>query len=157
MKAYPSETPELLPSQQPKNQQEGSCAVDVARTITLTQPYPVVVPRVREALAGQGFGVLTEIDMTATMKQKRGTEIEDFVILGACNPELAERALDIDRRVGVLLPCNVAVRATTDGNGTMVQMMNPQLLAAVTDNPALAPIADEADRRLSAVLGALQQ
>lgn len=128
--------------------------MDVARTITLAQPYSEVVPRVREALGEQGFGVLTEIDMTATMKQKRGTDIEDFVILGACNPELAERALDIDRRVGVLLPCNVAVRATTDG--TMVQLMNPQLLAAVTDNPDLAPIADEADRRMSAVLNTLQ-
>ena len=131
--------------------------MDVARTITLAQPYVQVVPRVREALADHGFGVLTEIDMTATMKQKRGAEIEDFVILGACKPELAERALDIDRRVGVLLPCNVAVRATTDGTGTMVQLMNPQLLAAVTDNPDLAPIADEADRRLSAVLDTLQQ
>jgi uncharacterized protein (DUF302 family) len=130
--------------------------VDVARTITLSEPYAEVVPRVREALAGQGFGVLTEIDMTATMKQKRGADIEDFVILGACNPELAERALNIDRRVGVLLPCNVAVRATTDGTGTMVQLMNPQLLAAVTDNPDLAPVADEADRRMSAVLDTLQ-
>jgi uncharacterized protein (DUF302 family) len=131
--------------------------MDVARTITLTQPYAEVVPRVREALAGQGFGVLTQIDMTATMKQKRGADIEDFVILGACNPELAERALDIDRRVGVLLPCNVALRATTDGTGTMVQLMNPQLLAEVTDDPDLAPIADEADRRMSAVLDSLQQ
>jgi uncharacterized protein (DUF302 family) len=131
--------------------------VDVARTITLNQPYAEVVPRVREALAGQGFGVLTEIDMTATMKQKRGADIEDFVILGACNPELAERALDIDRRVGVLLPCNVAVRATTDGTGTMVQLMNPQLLATVTNDPDLTPIADEADRRMSAVLDTLQQ
>jgi len=131
--------------------------VDVARTITPTQPYADVVPRVREALAGQGFGVLTEIDLTATMKQKRGADIEDFVILGACNPELAERALNVDRRVGVLLPCNVAVRAATDGTGTMVQLMNPQLLAAVTDNPDLAPIADEADRRMSAVLDTLQE
>ena len=131
--------------------------MDVARTVTLSQPYAEVVPRVREALADQGFGVLTEIDMTATMKQKRGTDIEDFVILGACNPELAEQALNIDRRVGVLLPCNVAVRATTDGTGTMVQLMNPQLLAAVTDNPDLVPIADEADRRMTAVLSNLQQ
>ncbi|MCE3549850.1 DUF302 domain-containing protein [Pseudonocardia sp. RS11V-5] len=131
--------------------------MNIARTITLSQPYAEVVPRVREALAGQGFGVLTEIDMTATMKQKRGAEIEDFVILGACNPELAERALNIDRRVGVLLPCNVAVRATSDGTGTMVQLMNPQLLAAATDNPDLAPIAEEADRRMSAVLATLQQ
>jgi uncharacterized protein (DUF302 family) len=129
--------------------------MDVARSITLDQPYAEVVPRVRTALAEQGFGVLTEIDMTATMKQKRDADIEDFIILGACNPELAERALNVDRRVGVLLPCNVAVRATTEG--TMVQLMNPQLLAAVTDNPDLVPIADEADRRLSTVLDALRK
>jgi uncharacterized protein (DUF302 family) len=131
--------------------------MDVARSITLDRPYAEVVPLVREALAGQGFGVLTEIDMTATMKQKRGAEIEDFIILGACNPELAERALDVDRRVGVLLPCNVAVRATTEGTGTVVQLMNPQLLAEVTGSPGLAPIADEADRRMTAVLDALQR
>lgn len=131
--------------------------MDVARSIALDQPYAEVVPRVRKALADQGFGVLTEIDMTATMKQKRGADIEDFVILGACNPELAERALEIDRRVGVLLPCNVAVRALIDGTGTMVQLMNPQLLAAVTDNPDLGPIADEADRRMTAALDALQR
>lgn len=130
--------------------------MDVARSITLDRPYADVLPRVRDALAGQGFGVLTEIDMTATMKQKRGSDIEDFVILGACSPELAERALDIDRRVGVLLPCNVAVRATTDGTGTVVQLMNPQLLAAVTDNPDLQPIADEADRRMTAFLTTVQ-
>jgi uncharacterized protein (DUF302 family) len=75
--------------------------MDVALSITLDQPYAEVVPRVREALAGQGFGVLTEIDMTVTLKQKRGADIEDFIILGACNPELAERALNVDRRVGV--------------------------------------------------------
>jgi uncharacterized protein (DUF302 family) len=131
--------------------------MDVTRSITLDQPYAEVVPRVREALAGHGFGVLTEIDMTATMKQKRDADIEDFVILGACNAELAERALAVDRRVGVLLPCNVAVRAITDGPGTMVQLMNPQLLAEVTDNPDLRPIADEADQRMSAVLDALRQ
>jgi uncharacterized protein (DUF302 family) len=130
--------------------------MDVARSITLGQPYAEVVPRVREALAEQGFGVLTEIDLTATLKQKRGADIEDFIILGACHPELAERALNIDRRVGVLLPCNVAVRAATDGPGTVVQVMNPQLLATVTDNPGLAPIAEEADRRMTAFLAALQ-
>lgn len=134
--------------------------MDITRTITVSQPFTEVVQRVREALAAQGFGVLTEIDMAVTMKEKRGADIEDFVVLGACNPELAERALHIDRRVGVLLPCNVVVRAATDRTDrvtTIVELMNPQLLATVTDNPDLAPIADEADRRMSAVLDALQQ
>ena len=126
-----------------------------ALSTTLHTTFEDAVDKTRKALAEQGFGVLTEIDMTATMKQKRGTDIEDFVILGACNPELAERALDVDRRVGVLLPCNVAVRATAGGTGTVVQLMNPQLLAAVTDNPDLQPIADEADRRMTAFLAAL--
>jgi len=67
--------------------------------------------------------------MTATMKQKSDADMEDFVVLGACNAELAERVLAVDRRVGVLLPCNFAVRAITDGTGTIVQLMNPQLPA----------------------------
>lgn len=129
---------------------------DTARTITVAGGYHEVLPRVRSALAAQGFGVLTEIDLTATLKEKRGTDIEDFVVLGACSPELAERALAVDRRVGVLLPCNVAVRAATDGPGTVVQVMNPQLLARVTANPELAPIATEADRRITAVLEELR-
>ncbi|WP_308284515.1 DUF302 domain-containing protein, partial [Pseudonocardia oceani] len=128
--------------------------MDITRTITVSQPFTDVAQRVREALAAQGFGVLTEIDMTATMKEKRGADIEDFLVLGACNPELAERALHIDRRIGVRLPCNVVVRATdrTGRVATIVELMNPQLLATVTDDPDLAPIADEADRRMSAVL-----
>jgi len=130
-------------------------AIDVARTLTLTRPFAEVVPRVRAALAAQGFGVLTEIDLTATLREKRGAEIEDFVILGACNPELAERAVRIDRRVGVLLPCNVVVRDA--GDHTVVQVMNPELLAAVTAEPGLEPVAQEAGRRIDAVLADLSE
>lgn len=125
--------------------------MDYQRSITVTLPYDEAVARTREALADQGFGVLTEIDVQATLKEKRGVDMEPYVILGACNPELAHQALDIDRSVGVLLPCNVVVSAL-EGGGSTVQIMDPQLIASVTELPELRPLADEASRRLGAVL-----
>lgn len=89
--------------------------MEYARTITLDLPYDQAVPRVKEAFAEQGFGTLTEIDVRATLKNKIGEDIEDYVILGACNPHLAHRALDIEREIGLLLPCNVVVRAAGTG------------------------------------------
>jgi uncharacterized protein (DUF302 family) len=85
--------------------------MDYGMRIRLAQPYAAVVPRVRQALTEQGFGVLTEIDVRATLRHKLGEEIEDYLILGACNPPLAHRALGVDRQIGLLLPCNVVVRA----------------------------------------------
>jgi uncharacterized protein (DUF302 family) len=122
-------------------------------SINLDLPYPQAVARVREALAGQGFGVLTEIDVRATLREKRGLDMEDYLILGACNPDLAHRALDLDRSIGVLLPCNVVISAR-DG-GSTVRIMDPQVMAAVAEMEQLQPIADEAARRLQAVLDAL--
>ena len=78
---------------------------------TLTQPFDDAVAAVRAALAEQGFGILTEIDVQATLRDKRGIEMEPYVILGACNPDLAHRALEVDRGIGTLLPCNVVVTA----------------------------------------------
>ena len=123
------------------------------RGITLDLPYAEAVRRTRSALAQQGFGVLTEIDVQATLREKRGLQMEPYLILGACNPDLAHQALEVDRSIGVLLPCNVVVSslATT----TRVQILDPQIMAAVTDLPELQPIADEASRRLDAVLDAL--
>lgn len=123
------------------------------RTITLDSPYPEAVARVRDALAGQGFGVLTEIDVAATMQAKLGKQFEDYVILGACNPPLALQALDAERSLGLLLPCNVVVRASDAG--TMVEILDPQVMLAVTDRPELKAVADEAARRLDAVLTTL--
>jgi uncharacterized protein (DUF302 family) len=122
-------------------------------TLRLDLPYGETVERVRLALAEQGFGVLTEIDVRATMRAKLDAEMEDYVILGACNPALAHRALDVDRSIGLLLPCTVVVRGT--GDGTVVEVMDPNLMATITGRPELAPIAEEADRRLTAALDAL--
>ncbi|MGE5291420.1 MAG: DUF302 domain-containing protein [Micromonosporaceae bacterium] len=119
----------------------------------LAQPYAAVVTRVREALKAQGFGVLTEIDVRGTMREKLGEEMEDYVILGACNPPLAHRALQADRRIGLLLPCNVVVRA--DGDETVVEALDPQVMADVAEHPELKGVADEAARRLNAALETL--
>jgi uncharacterized protein (DUF302 family) len=120
------------------------------RSATVNLPYPEAVAKVRELLSAQGFGVLSEIDVRATLREKRGVEMEDYVILGACNPDLAHRALDIDRSIGVLLPCNVVVSAY--GDRSKVQILDPQTMSTVTGLPALQPVADEASQRLQAVL-----
>ncbi|MFJ4671202.1 DUF302 domain-containing protein [Kitasatospora purpeofusca] len=127
--------------------------MDHAITVTLDLPFTEAVERVRTALAEQGFGVLTEIDVRATLRAKLDEEIEDYLILGACNPPLAHRALTADRHIGLLLPCNVVVRAV-DG-GTLVEAMDPQLLVQVTGKPELAAVADEAAARLRAALDPL--
>ncbi|MGW2488252.1 DUF302 domain-containing protein [Streptomyces sp. NPDC001606] len=123
------------------------------RSVHLDTDFATAVARVREALAAQGFGILTEIDVTATLKAKLDQDMEDYVILGACNPQLAHRALDADRTVGLLLPCNVVVR--TDGDGTAVQALDPDTMVGLTGLDALRPVAEEATRRLDAALAAL--
>ncbi|MET9887364.1 DUF302 domain-containing protein [Streptomyces sp. NPDC006430] len=123
------------------------------RTVRLTSDFTTTVAAVREALAAQGFGILTEIDVTHTLKAKLGHDMEDYVILGACNPQLAHRALDTDRTIGLLLPCNVVVRA--EGSETLVQALDPDTMVTLTGLPALQPIAEEAGRRLDAALAAL--
>lgn len=123
--------------------------MDYQRSITLEIPYSDAVTRTRDALADQGFGVLTEIDVQAT-REKLGLDMEPYVILGACNPELAHQALEVDRSVGVLLPCNVVVSGR--GEGSTVQIFDPQIMASVTGLAGLQPLADEASSRLQAVL-----
>jgi uncharacterized protein (DUF302 family) len=127
--------------------------MDYGIPLTLDLPFAEAVERVRAALADQGFGILTEIDVRATLRAKIGAEVEDYLILGACNPSLAHRALEVDRRIGLLLPCNVVVRAA-DGR-TVVEVMDPQLMVRVTEQPALEAVADEAAGRLRAALDAL--
>lgn len=126
--------------------------MDYGMRIRLAQPYTAVVQRVREALKEQGFGVLTEIDVRATLRHKLAEEIEDYLILGACNPPLAHRALQVDRQIGLLLPCNVVVRA--DGAGTIMEALDPQVMSDVAGRAELKPVADEAARRLNAALAA---
>jgi uncharacterized protein (DUF302 family) len=123
------------------------------KTMTVDATFAETVTRVRDALTEQGFGVLTEIDVTATMHAKLGKNVEDYVILGACNPPLAYQALGVDRSLGLLLPCNIVVRAADDG--TIVEILDPQIMVTVADRPELKPVADEAARRLDAVLAAL--
>jgi len=121
--------------------------------IRLKATFAEANERVRAALQEQGFGVLTEIDVQATLRNKLGEQIEDYVILGACNPQLAYQALGVDRQIGLLLPCNVVVRS--DGAQTVVEMLDPQVMVTVTGRDELAPVADEAARRLRAALDAL--
>lgn len=121
--------------------------------VALALPYETTVERVREALQAEGFGVLTEIDVRATMKKKLDVDYEPYIILGACNPPLAHRALTAEPEIGLLLPCNVIVYA--DGAGSVVSIADPRAMMDVTGNAALVPVADEARERLSRVLVAL--
>jgi uncharacterized protein (DUF302 family) len=122
-------------------------------SVTLDIPFADAVGRVRAALAEQGFGVLTEIDVTATLRARLGEQMEDYLILGACNPPAARQALGIDRSIGLLLPCNVVVRATPAG--TVVEALDPQVMVTMTGRPELKPVADEVARRLASTLAAL--
>lgn len=128
--------------------------MEYARTITLDLPYEQAVSRVKDAFQAQGFGTLTEIDVQATLHNKLDADMEPYIILGACNPQLAHRALDIDRQIGLLLPCNVVVRATGD-NQTQVQALDPQVMVTVPELDELQSIADEAGQRIQAALEAL--
>jgi len=126
----------------------------------LNTTFDDAVERTTRALAEQGFGVLTRIDVKSTLKQKLDANMEDYLILGACNPTLAHRALDVDRQIGQLLPCNVVVRTEPGGQGddaVLVEAMDPQLMIKVVDQPALQAIADEAAAKLTAAISALGQ
>lgn len=112
-----------------------------------------VLDRVRAALAAEGFGVLTEIDVQATFKSKLGVERRPYVILGACNPALAHRAIAIDPGVGVFLPCNVTVFEGEDG-ATYVQAVRPAAMFAAVQASDLQPIADEVAARLERAVAA---
>ena len=128
----------------------------IALSTEMNTSFDDAVQRTREALADQGFGVLTEIDVKATLKEKLGEDIEDYLILGACNPRLAHRAVNIDRQIGLLLPCNVVVRADPkNGDTVLVEAMDPQVLVDVTGEAELRPVADEVAAKLRAAIDAL--
>src|SRR5579871_3763509 len=112
----------------------------------LDLPYEQAVPRVKEALKSEGFGVLTEIDVRKTMREKLGAEMEPYIILGACNPPLAHRALEQEPDIGLLLPCNVVVRADT--TGSRVDIADPQAMLGIVGNTSIEAVADEAKQRL---------
>lgn len=106
--------------------------------------------KVRELLAAEGFGILTEIDVAATLEEKLGLTRDPYLILGACNPQLAAEALDSEVDVGLLLPCNVVVYR--DSGGTVVAALDPATMVGLTDNPALGQVAEEARGRLQRVI-----
>jgi uncharacterized protein (DUF302 family) len=119
---------------------------------TVDLEYSRAVERTREELAREGFGVLTEIDIATTLKKKLDVDFRPYVILGACNPPLAHRALTAERDLGLLLPCNVVVYAADEPGKSVVAAMDPAAALALTDNPAVREVAREVKARLERVL-----
>jgi len=117
-------------------------------------PYEEAVERTKDALEAEGFGVLSEIDVRATLKRKLDADFAKYVILGACNPHLAHRALIEEHELGLLLPCNVVVHEH-DGR-TVVSAADPEVMLGTSDNPALAAVASEAKERLTRALESLR-
>jgi uncharacterized protein (DUF302 family) len=121
--------------------------------VTSRLDFAETLGRVRDALKSEGFGVLCEIDVAKTLKEKIGKDLPPYVILGTCNPELASRALSAEPRLGLLLPCNVVV--SEEPAGTKIAAIDAQAMLGVVHNAALDPIAAEVNARLSRVLEAL--
>ena len=112
------------------------------------------VEKVTAALKTEGFGVLTAIDVRDTLKKKLGVDFRRYVILGACNPSLAHRALAAEPQIGLLLPCNVVVQEAPE-SGVLVSILDPRAMYTLSGNPEIGPVAEEADRRLRRVMAAL--
>jgi uncharacterized protein (DUF302 family) len=129
--------------------------MEYGTTISTALGFDEAVEKTRAALGEQGFGVLTEINVQATLKNKLDEDMEPYLILGACNPQLAHQALGVERDIGLLLPCNVIVRR--DADRTLVQALDPQVMVSLPERPELQPVADEAGRRLRAALDAISQ
>jgi uncharacterized protein (DUF302 family) len=124
---------------------------------TVPLEYGVAVERARTALAAEGFGILAEIDVAATLKNKLNVDFRPYVILGACNPPLAHRALMAERDIGLLLPCNVVVYAADEPGHSVVAAMDPVQALQLTGNPNIGAIAEEVRARLHRVLEAVER
>ena len=125
--------------------------------VKVEKPYEDAVKLVTEALKAEGFGVLTEIDVKATLKKKLNTDFRPYVILGACNPPLAHQALSNQPEVGMMLPCNVTVESSEDG-GSIIRILDPKVMMSVgmfSDNPALSEVAAQAHEKLARVAKSL--
>jgi uncharacterized protein (DUF302 family) len=127
----------------------------IGSTVKLKTNFEAAVVQVAEALKSEGFGVLTEIDVKETMKKKLGVEYGPFKILGACNPNLAHRALSIAPEISLLLPCNVVVRQLTD-NETEVSLIDPLMMMEAVSRPELGDVAREARAKLDRVTETLR-
>ena len=121
-------------------------------SVEVPLPYDQAVERAREELAKEGFGVLTEIDVKATMKKKLDVEFRPYIILGACNPPLAHQALSAEPDIGLLLPCNVIVYATDDPNRSLVAVIDPVTQLETTGNKQIAPVAEQVRGKMERVL-----
>lgn len=115
-------------------------------------PFELALDRTRKALAREGFGIISEIDMAASLKQKLDVTFRPYVILGACNPQLAHRALSVERELGLLLPCNVVVYADDEPGSSVVAMLDPVEVLSLSENEELRPFAEEIRTRLERVL-----
>ena len=122
-------------------------------SVTVSDDFDLVVDRVTGALAEQGFGVLTTIDVQATMKQKLDVDRDPYVILGACNPPLANQAIAAEPSIGALLPCNVVVRQ--EGAAVVVDFMDPKAVLSLVDNPEVPALANEVRSRMERVAGSI--
>ena len=125
-----------------------------AFTATASKTYDEAVTEVTDALQEQGFGVLTEINVSAVLKKKLDIDKRPYLILGACNPVLANQAMEAEPDIGLLLPCNVVVREEEDGS-TTVAFMDPSAVLSLVDNPAVAALAAEVRSRLEKVRDAI--
>ena len=123
---------------------------------TVKTSYEEAIPRVTEALKQEGFGILTQIDVKDTLKKKLNVDFPKYIILGACNPPLAHKALSSETEIGLLLPCNVIVYEGKDGR-TVVAAQDPDAALGIVGNPALAPIAKDARERLARVIESLNK
>ena len=119
--------------------------------------YPVAVDRVKQALADEGFGILCDIDVAATLQKKLGAEFRPYVILGACNPPLAHRALTEERDIGLLLPCNVVVYADDVPGRSVIAALDPVSALGLTGRADLRPLAEEVKARLTRALDAVER
>ncbi|HKJ66844.1 MAG TPA: DUF302 domain-containing protein [bacterium] len=127
---------------------------ELTMKVTLDVPYEQAIQAVTAALKKEGFGVLTDIDVKATLKKKLDADFRKYVILGACNPKLAHRALNTDLEIGTLLPCNVVVYENNGGSEVLI--VDPISMLGVVENPALDEVAGEAKERLARVKQALE-
>jgi len=129
-------------------------AYGIEKKLTTTRDFDAAVQRVTEELAKEGFGVLTTIDVKATLKKKIDADFRPYVILGACNPRLAHRALQAEGQIGLLLPCNVVVQEVTPGE-ISVSVIDPAAMFQMTNAEGLGDVVKEADERLRRALGAM--